>query len=80
MILAGEVHNLVAAFPLVLFHGSHHGVIVALIGVEDFGPLFADFGDEWIVIHGLGFQKVRWVCRWLVRGILGPGSLDPAAG
>ena len=40
------------AFPLALFHGVHHGVIVALIGVEDFGPLFADFGDEWVVSHG----------------------------
>lgn len=60
---AGEVHHLVAAFPLVLFHGVHHGEIVALVGIEDFGPFFADFGDEWIVIHGLGLQRVRWVCR-----------------
>jgi hypothetical protein len=49
---ASEIHDLVAAVPLVLFHGVHHGVIVALIGVEDFSPLFTDFGDEWIVIHG----------------------------
>ena len=39
------------AFPLVLFHGVHHGVIVAMIEVEDFSALFADFGDEWLVIH-----------------------------
>lgn len=79
-ILAGQVHNLMTTFPLVLFHGVHHGVIVAMIGVEDFSPLFADFGDEWLVIHDYGLQRVRWVCRWSVRGIRGPGSLDPVAG
>jgi len=48
----GMVYDLVAAFPLVLFHG----VIVALIGIEDFGALFADFGDEWIVVQDLGLR------------------------
>jgi len=52
-ILACEIHDLVAAVPLVLFHGVHHGVIVPFVGVEDFSPLFTDFSDEWIVIHDL---------------------------
>lgn len=65
-----EMHDLVAAVALALFHGVHHGVhhgaVVALIGVENFSPCFADFGDARIAIHGLGLQRVRWVCRWSV--------------
>ena len=68
-IFAGEVHDLVTAFPLGLFHGVHHGVIVALMGVEDFSPLFADFRDGWIVIHDLGLQRVQWACKSSERGI-----------
>ena len=76
---SGEMHDLVSAFPLALLHSVHHGAVVTLIGVEDFSPFFADFGDELIVIHGLGLQGFRWVCRWSVGRTHCPGSLDPVS-